>query len=320
MKKSTTDEECEVFVAYFGTVEIRRDVTKSRVVVRNYLLKRISRFQVDGTIKDISHTHNYIFALAPSDHLLYALRLDSFFIYCLNLNAISENPKFEHLIYITVETEAMCRRVDYNDGKIPELAHCELQQTEERIKPNFNKVEDFLICATSRSCFLAKNTASSESSVYRIFTDNKINDFQLLQFGSAESIRQLSAGNDHILILTINGMVYSMGTGSRGELGHGKVECEQQPKLVEGLTPLTVVQVACGGWHSIALTDDGDVYLWGWNKCGQLGNCCEIGEILDIPVPLDIDESVIGIAARGNGTWLKRADQSVLTFGSAAVI
>ncbi|KAL3995111.1 Regulator of chromosome condensation (RCC1) repeat family protein [Acanthocheilonema viteae] len=211
------DEECEIFVAYFGTIEIRRDVTKSRIIMRNYLLQRITQFQIDD---------------------------------------------------VFVEIERMRGSVNCNNGQIPELAHCELQQTRKGMKSNFSKIEDFLICATNRSCFLARNTANNESSLYRIFTDNKINDFQLLQFGSAECIRELSA---------------------------------------------VVVQVACGAWHSIALTDHGDVYLWGWNKCGQLGNCCEIGEILDIPVPLDIDENVVDIAAHGNSTWLRRVDQSVLT-------
>lgn len=314
------DEECEIFFAYFGIVEIRRNIGKSRIIVRNYLLQRISQFQVDGAIRNVSNTHNYIFGLAPSHHRLYALRIDSFFVYSLDLDAIPENPKFEYLINVTLETVPMCGIMDCNDGGIPELAHCYLQQTEERMKSNFSKVEDFLICTTSRSCFFAKNTTNNEPSIYRIFSDNKINDFQLLQFGCAESIRQLSAGNDHILILTVNGKVYSMGTGSRGELGHGTMECEQQPKLVESLTPLTIIQVACGGWHSVALTNDGNVYLWGWNKCGQLGNCCEVGEILDIPVPLNIDESVISIAAQGNDTWLKRADQSVFTLGSTTVI
>lgn len=314
------DEECGIFVAYFGTIEIRRNSTQSQIILRNYLLQRISRFQVDSAIKDISHTHNYIFALASYNHRIYILRIDSFFVYFLNLDTISENLKFEPLANITVETEPMHGRVDCNASQIAELAHCEMQQPEAGIKSNLSEVEDFLICATSRSCFLAKNNSNGEASLYRIFTENKTNDFQLLQFGSAESIRQLSAGNDHILILTVGGTIYSMGTGSRGELGHGTVECEQQPKIVEYLTPLPVLQVACGGWHSAALTDDGDVYLWGWNNCGQLGDCCEVGEILDIPAPLDIIESVIGITARGNGTWLRLADQSVLTLGSTTMI
>ena len=29
--------------------------------------------------------------------------------------------------------------------------------------------------------------------------------------------------------------------------------------------------VACGAWHSLALSRSGDVYGWGWNRQGQLG-------------------------------------------------
>lgn len=29
--------------------------------------------------------------------------------------------------------------------------------------------------------------------------------------------------------------------------------------------------VACGAWHSLALARSGEVYGWGWNRHGQLG-------------------------------------------------
>lgn len=29
--------------------------------------------------------------------------------------------------------------------------------------------------------------------------------------------------------------------------------------------------VACGAWHSVALSTTGDLYGWGWNRFGQLG-------------------------------------------------
>ncbi|VDO47996.1 unnamed protein product, partial [Brugia timori] len=173
-------EECKIFAAYFGTIEVRRSATKSRVILRNYLQQRVSQFQIDGKIKDVSHTHNYIFALAPSDHRIYTLRIDSFFVYSLNLDMVPENPKFEYLVNVNVETELMHDRVDFNDPRIPEMAHCDMQP-KETIK---TKVEDFLICTTSHSCYLARNRASGEPSLYRIFTDNKTDDFQVLQFGS----------------------------------------------------------------------------------------------------------------------------------------
>jgi hypothetical protein len=38
--------------------------------------------------------------------------------------------------------------------------------------------------------------------------------------------------------------------------------------------------IACGGWHSAALTTTGDLYAWGWSKHGQLG---EAGNLSPAP-------------------------------------
>jgi alpha-tubulin suppressor-like RCC1 family protein len=48
-----------------------------------------------------------------------------------------------------------------------------------------------------------------------------------------------------------------MGTGSRGELGVSPMEayCDS-PKLINDLAEaeIQVVDIACGGWHALALT------------------------------------------------------------------
>ena len=32
------------------------------------------------------------------------------------------------------------------------------------------------------------------------------------------------------------------------------------------------IQIDCGGWHTAALTKDGEVFTWGDNELGQLGH------------------------------------------------
>ncbi|CAG03447.1 unnamed protein product [Tetraodon nigroviridis] len=34
---------------------------------------------------------------------------------------------------------------------------------------------------------------------------------------------------------------------------------------------MPVIRVAAGGWHSVCISDGGDLYVWGWNETGQLG-------------------------------------------------
>ncbi|VDN19614.1 unnamed protein product [Gongylonema pulchrum] len=311
----------EVLHTYFGCVEISRRSGESHILLKNYLLQNESSFQVKGSVRGACCTHNYLFLLVPLERCVYTFRIDSIPVYRLNIDEIEHNPGFKPMTNIAVEIEKMItprREKDQQEG-VPELAHLKLQPKKSLEFQSPVEVEDFLLCATSRSCYLVKNTSAGPS-MYRIFTENKeANDeLHLLQLGFQEAVLQVAAGNDHILILTSTGQVYSMGTGSRGELGHGTLESEQQPCLMEGLNFTKVAQLACGAWHSVALTTDGDVYVWGWNNSGQLGGCCAEGEILDIPYPLDYDECILAVAARRNGTLLKKSDHSVLTLGSTS--
>lgn len=58
---------------------------------------------------------------------------------------------------------------------------------------------------------------------------------------------------------------------SRGQLGTGSTNSEELPALVDALAGIKIVDVACGAWHSAAVSAFGDLYVWGWNVNGQLG-------------------------------------------------
>ena len=88
---------------------------------------------------------------------------------------------------------------------------------------------------------------------------------------SGEVAVSVACGSSHAVILGETGSVYSMGLGSRGQLGHGSILPSPAPQLVEALAGLRVVEVEAGGWHSLALSSCGDIYTWGWNHDGQLG-------------------------------------------------
>ena len=54
-----------------------------------------------------------------------------------------------------------------------------------------------------------------------------------------------------------------MGQGDVGQLGLGEDILERKkPAIVKGLDGLNVVQVECGGMHTVALTNDGKVIIW----------------------------------------------------------
>lgn len=87
-------------------------------------------------------------------------------------------------------------------------------------------------------------------------------------------VKSVSCGKHHILLLSVIGVIFSFGNGGQGQLGHGTITSEAEPRTLEALEGVTIVQVAAGGWHSMALSDIGDIYIWGWNEKGQLGLPC----------------------------------------------
>ncbi|XP_066932881.1 E3 ISG15--protein ligase HERC5-like [Clytia hemisphaerica] len=84
-------------------------------------------------------------------------------------------------------------------------------------------------------------------------------------------ISQIRCGKEHLIALTKEGQVLTMGKSTRGQLGQGSTASHDTLQPVEVLEPLRFVQVAAGGWHSLVLSDSGDIYGWGWNESGQVG-------------------------------------------------
>ncbi|RWS20768.1 E3 ubiquitin-protein ligase HERC2-like protein, partial [Leptotrombidium deliense] len=73
----------------------------------------------------------------------------------------------------------------------------------------------------------------------------------------------VNSGGKHCLALTADGDVFSWGEGDDGKLGHGNKASLDRPKLIEALSGKGVVDIACGGAHSAAITANGELYTFG---------------------------------------------------------
>ncbi|XP_041693947.2 RCC1 domain-containing protein 1-like isoform X3 [Coregonus clupeaformis] len=81
----------------------------------------------------------------------------------------------------------------------------------------------------------------------------------------------LALGTEHAVLLTASGDIYTWGSGSHGQLGHGDLSPQEEPRAMEALLGMPMSTVAAGGWHSVCTSAGGDLYVWGWNESGQLG-------------------------------------------------
>jgi hypothetical protein len=85
------------------------------------------------------------------------------------------------------------------------------------------------------------------------------------------NVSQVAAGLNFTVFLTRQGHVYTCGTNSHGQLGHGDAQDRPSPKKIEFLGKVVgpIVQVAAGPSYILSVTEDGSVYSF-----GSGGNFC----------------------------------------------
>ena len=89
-------------------------------------------------------------------------------------------------------------------------------------------------------------------------------------------ISQIACGYNHTMFLTDDGNVYGVGYNFQYQLGYSSSTSNQlTPRYLswfrEGGNNITITQIACGAYHTMFLTDDGNVYGVGLNYNYQLG-------------------------------------------------
>jgi len=104
--------------------------------------------------------------------------------------------------------------------------------------------------------------------------------------GNYQQFRHIAAGVTHWLAIDTQGRPWAWGEGWDGKLGNGSSDDRDQPVPVSlpGLMRLPVQIVAAGQTHSLALDTDGQVWAWGGNTSGQLGNRSTMDSPVAVPV------------------------------------
>jgi alpha-tubulin suppressor-like RCC1 family protein len=99
---------------------------------------------------------------------------------------------------------------------------------------------------------------------------------------------QVAAGDQFSLVLLSNGQLYAFGANQEGQLGNNNNDASianPAPALVNLPGGATVAQVAAGDDFSLALTTGGQLYAFGDNEYGQLGNSTNNATTAANPAP-----------------------------------
>ncbi|MCX5977325.1 MAG: fibronectin type III domain-containing protein [Coprothermobacterota bacterium] len=142
-------------------------------------------------------------------------------------------------------------------------------------------------------------------------TTDRLSPVQVTALGS--NVTALAAGGDHTLALKSDGTVWAWGWNSNGQLGLGDKTNRSIPVQVTSLGS-NVTALTAGGWHTLAMKEDGTVWTWGWNNLGQLG----LGDTTDRSTPTKITSlngNMTGLTAGGWQTFSVKGDGTVWAWG-----
>lgn len=92
---------------------------------------------------------------------------------------------------------------------------------------------------------------------------------------AGKTVKAIAAGVHQCMVLTTDGGLFSWGINDGGVLGDGTTSPRHVPVAVNmtgALAGKTVTAITQGEIHCMALTSDGQVYAWGSNLYGQLGD------------------------------------------------
>ena len=114
-----------------------------------------------------------------------------------------------------------------------------------------------------------------------------------------KTVKKIATGRSHTLVLCTDGSLASYGLNTSGVLGVGVgvSELTRPRSVVRGVNgiprDLKVVDIAAGEYSSYAVTDDGNIYVWGHDDGGHLGPIASGGMVGNISRPVKLLKDTI---------------------------
>jgi alpha-tubulin suppressor-like RCC1 family protein len=126
----------------------------------------------------------------------------------------------------------------------------------------------------------------------------------------------VSTGNSHTVLVSSDGQLFAAGDDRYGQLGRGTVMLSAKPLWVGAGYMMPSGQVgavvSAGANHNVVIDKYGNLWAWGNNKFGQLGD----GTTTNSTTPKFIGSGYSAVAAGDDHTIAVKGDGSLWTWGS----
>lgn len=224
-------------------------------------------------------------------------------------NRVEEQNTSGHVLNEQQENE-------FVNGTIVESEIWEPDETMEDI--NFHIIESKIVDVDTGLGFLV---ALDENGAIYTWSNDQIKEQGVLgrnslennrvpiRINSPKEVKQIGAGYVHAFCITCDGQVYVWGV-SESLMGIEAGKKYQQPVFVPFTKPIVRAEV---GRSLLGLTADGELYTYGGNRVGTIGNGTT--DFCEQPYHVDLNERIIDISATGATSAALTESGKLFTWG-----
>lgn len=132
---------------------------------------------------------------------------------------------------------------------------------------------------------------------------------------NARDITAIAAGGGDILMLRSDGGIEACGANQDGQLGDGTTNQSEEPKLCDMPSGVSAVAIAAGESQSMMIGNNGEVYDWGNNANGELGNDSTTNSEVPVEAEMPSGVTATAVTAGEGSSYAVGSDGNIYAWG-----
>lgn len=127
--------------------------------------------------------------------------------------------------------------------------------------------------------------------------------------------KEISAGETFAMALGSDGNVYAWGQNNYGQLGDSSTANDSIPVLVKMPTGITAKKIFAAPFFAFAIGSDGNIYAWGSNSAGNLGDSTKTNSSVPMMVKMPAGITATAISAGSSFGLAIGSDGNIYAWG-----